>query len=733
MKLKKILSGFLAAAMAVTSMVTASVTAGAENEELANNVVIDSSSSFVYGKPSWAGDDYPSSMQNIAANVKDSWGTPISCDDYAGIIMEIEVEDIGNAKGINLFVQANPDLDDPCESIYKNTTASGTVTIDFAALEGKNFAQIGYQVLPNDEVTAKTEDVAFTGKITIKSIILEEKVADTTVYANQEVAINSTGDAQLGGMFNSANISGSGAYIEIYWVSDAASSGMKIIPAEDYDNPIAMENGTSTVGEQVSKFMLKNISDKINGKLWLNTWGCASITKMIIHNDATKENVYDDSPTYAVKIDEIENGTVVADVKYAKENATVTLTVTPDEGYEVDQIVLWSWGGEKLFDVDVSKKPCTFTMPGTNLTVAATFKAAATKYDITVTAPTNGTVTVKNADGTAVEKAAEGDEITITATANTGYVLDTLKVNGTAVTAAADGSYTHTMTAANTTVEATFKVKEVPLTAITLDETVAVVVGDTTKLTATKVPENTTVKTDITWTSSDETVAAVASDGTVSGLKAGTATITAACGEIKATCEVTVTAEAKPCTDVTLDKTTAEVKKGETVTLKATKTPTDTTDKITWITSDASVATVADGVVTGVARGTATITVKCGEKTATCEVSVTEDKTVASPVAAGGQKSYEVVSTVNGKEVKTVDTVYAITEADLACKGYQVTITNPTNGKTITREIKNAYKSVTVKSAEDLGNDTFTGYYLVVRVTNVPKDVNLSYAFNKIS
>ena len=79
---------------------------------------------------------------------------------------------------------------------------------------------------------------------------------------------------------------------------------------------------------------------------------------------------------------------------------------------------------------------------------------------------------------------------------------------------------------------------------------------------------------------------------------------------------------------VAVNPTTAAVKPGATVTLSATVTPEDATDKtITWSSSDEKVATVDGGKVTGVAEGTATITAttKSGDKTATCTVTVSDD------------------------------------------------------------------------------------------------------------
>ena len=79
-------------------------------------------------------------------------------------------------------------------------------------------------------------------------------------------------------------------------------------------------------------------------------------------------------------------------------------------------------------------------------------------------------------------------------------------------------------------------------------------------------------------------------------------------------------------TGVTLDKTLASVKLGKTLTLTATVAPADATNKnVTWSSDNESVATVSDGVVTGVATGTAQITATTvdGNHTASCTVTVT--------------------------------------------------------------------------------------------------------------
>ena len=176
----------------------------------------------------------------------------------------------------------------------------------------------------------------------------------------------------------------------------------------------------------------------------------------------------------------------------------------------------------------------------------------------------------------------------------------------------------------------------VEVSSINFDKTgVSLKVGETVTLTATVKPDDATDKT-VTWSTSDASVATV-SDGVVTAIKLGSATIRAKAGDKEATCAITV--EATPVTSVTLDQTSASLKVGETVSLTATVKPDDATDKtVTWSTSDASVATVSDGVVTAIKLGSATIRAKAGDKEATCAItveatpvtSVTLDQTSAS-------------------------------------------------------------------------------------------------------
>ena len=105
-----------------------------------------------------------------------------------------------------------------------------------------------------------------------------------------------------------------------------------------------------------------------------------------------------------------------------------------------------------------------------------------------------------------------------------------------------------------------------------------------------------------------------------------------------------------PATGVTLDKAELSLTAGETATLTATATPTDTTDKLKWASSNEDIATVKDGVVTAVKAGTATITATCGAATDTCTVTVTAAP--AGPIGVKVGTSIYPVKPVDGQAGK---------------------------------------------------------------------------------
>lgn len=169
----------------------------------------------------------------------------------------------------------------------------------------------------------------------------------------------------------------------------------------------------------------------------------------------------------------------------------------------------------------------------------------------------------------------------------------------------------------------TEKETQVEVSSVSLNTaTIEMVEGETFSLVATVLPKDAEYD-GVTWASSNASVASVNS-GTVTAIKEGTATITASAGGKSATCTVKVSTKVVAVTSITLDKTSLSMKVGETETITVTVNPDNATDKnVTWTSSDESVAKVADGKVTAVKSGKATITAKCEDKTAECAVTVT--------------------------------------------------------------------------------------------------------------
>lgn len=93
-----------------------------------------------------------------------------------------------------------------------------------------------------------------------------------------------------------------------------------------------------------------------------------------------------------------------------------------------------------------------------------------------------------------------------------------------------------------------------------------------------------------------------------------------------------------PCTGISLDQQTKSLTALTPFTLTATPVPANTTDAVEWGSSDNTVATVNDGVVTPLKLGTVTITVSCGTQSATCAVTI--DNVVPDYVAICGYAPY---------------------------------------------------------------------------------------------
>ena len=272
-------------------------------------------------------------------------------------------------------------------------------------------------------------------------------------------------------------------------------------------------------------------------------------------------------------------------------------------------------------------------------------------------------------------------------------------------------------------VEVTEDVK-IGVTSVTLDKTdLTLDVNGTAKLNITVKPDDATTKT-VTWKSDNEGVAIVDNNGNVTAKAAGTATITATVDGKSASCKVTVNGQTTtvPVQSVELNQTTLELKAGNTATLTATVKPESATDKtVTWTSDKPEIAAVEGGTVTAKAAGTAIITAKAGDKTATCTVtvakadvaveSVTLDKnslelkagnnaTLTATVSPEGATNKDVTWTSDKPEIAAVEggTVTAKVEGTAT-----ITVTTVDGGKTATCKVTVTPKTVPVSSIQVQG------------------------------
>ncbi len=138
------------------------------------------------------------------------------------------------------------------------------------------------------------------------------------------------------------------------------------------------------------------------------------------------------------------------------------------------------------------------------------------------------------------------------------------------------------------------------------------------------------------------------------------------------TIEIVKSTENKiPLKEISLNKTEISMFNGDTQTLNVTFNPSNTTDSkvVSWSSSDTSVATVKDGQVVAIGKGTATITAKVGSFTATCKVTVS-NKILKGDIDADGAVTISdalLIFKYKSGEIKLSDT--ALKAADVNGNG----------------------------------------------------------------
>lgn len=211
----------------------------------------------------------------------------------------------------------------------------------------------------------------------------------------------------------------------------------------------------------------------------------------------------------------------------------------------------------------------------------------------------------------------------------------TVSVDGNGkITAKKIGGAVITAKVGNFEAKCTVTVDAPLISIVTEKDALSLIKNQTAKIAYKLNPEDTTDDKNVTFTSSDESVATVSEDGTVTAVKTGTTNVTLT-GANNVTATVVISVTEIPVDQIVLDKQSTVIEKGQTDILTATVGPENTTDEdtsVTWKSSNPDVVTVSPNKTKNGESVTVTATDKGGKatitattangKTATCEITV---------------------------------------------------------------------------------------------------------------
>lgn len=313
-----------------------------------------------------------------------------------------------------------------------------------------------------------------------------------------------------------------------------------------------------------------------------------------------------------------DDGNVVVCAGYDKDDIETGKSITykyPEDGFYMDLL------GRKQSPTPGTVSNDQIPYGGVDVTGITLNKSALT-MEIGQTYKLKAAITPSTATNKSVKWSSNNSSI---ATVSTDGVITAKSLGVAMITAeTVDGGYTASCTVV---------VTKIPVKSVKLDRTsIEMDKGEAVVLTAEISPDTATNKS-VTWSSSNNRVASVDSNGMVLAKSKGTAVIrvTTLDGGYTASCTVTVDDDDKyiHVTGVSLNKTTITMDVDSAVVLEAKVKPSNADDKrVNWSSSNTNVAVVnQNGVVYAKDTGRATITVKTvdGGYTASCRVTVTDE------------------------------------------------------------------------------------------------------------
>ena len=547
-------------------------------------------------------------------------------------------------------------------------------------------------------ITAKTVDGGFTAqcKITVKQPVTGIKITTTDVKLavgkSKALVWNVFPSDATNQKVNWTSSDTSVATVDQNGVVTAKKAGLSVITATTADGGFTSTcnftvyvpvtgvevNATSIKVPKGQTRLLSAIVKPSNATNKAVSW-VSSNTSIVKVNEAgqvtgvakgsatvtckTADGAYKASCTVLV-VQLVEKVTIDASAVSLQAGKTKTLTAKVSPSTATYPTVKWSSSNTKVATVDANGVVKAVAGGSTVITAKSADGNAQATCKVTVSQPPTGVTVTSPAKYVRIGKIIALKANVTPATATNKKVTwsssDTKRATVNAdgvVTGVSQGYVTITAKTASGGYTGSYKLLVVKsVTGIKLDKTsITINVGKTTTITPTISPSDATVKT-VNWSSDNNDVATVDSTGKVIAKSQGHATITAKTsdGGFVAKSSVLVI---KPVTSITLNKTSAYLNLGASMTLVPKITPADATiQSVTWTSSNPSVATVSStGLVKGLKKGTVTITCRTnnGGKTATCTIAVVKRVTGISL-----NKSDEILYL--GKTLTLASTVYPV-------------------------------------------------------------------------
>ena len=312
-----------------------------------------------------------------------------------------------DGKQITLYTQTFLDIQatniDKSDISISKITLNITPKVQVVASTATNSADIDIKTSNDDKdwnavVVKEAEALTINTQAAI-TVQLPTSFAGQPVYVKHEASngtyfYKATADAQGEITFTSthgfspftfsltneavAEVNGVG-YDNFQAAVDAAEDGQTVTVFQN-------ENLTATISGSSKAITVENktgseISVSINGETFQ------------VANNATHEYTYtrpssgggsSGSTRYTVSVEDADHGTVKVSPTRASKGSTVTITVTPDEGYELDKLVVTDKNGDKVKLADKGDGKYTFKMPSSKVTVEATFVEIGTEPETPV-------------------------------------------------------------------------------------------------------------------------------------------------------------------------------------------------------------------------------------------------------------------------------------------------------------------------------------------------------------